>query len=82
MISGLLVAGSIFAVVTIGLKPSVEFSGGRTFSVKFEKPADKNIEFIKNNLSSVMKGASIEVKTKSSNYYINQLKKKQNSQFR
>jgi len=83
VISGLLVAGSIFAVVTIGLKPSVEFSGGRTFSVKFEKPADKNIEFIKNNLSSVMKGASIEVKTKSSNYYIeintNYLLSKQNS---
>ena len=83
MISGLLVAGSIYAVATIGLKQSVEFSGGRTFSVKFEKPADKNIEFIKNNLSSVMKGASIEVKTKSSNYYIeintNYLLSKQNS---
>ena len=70
LFSGLLVGGSIFAVVTMGLKPSVEFSGGRTFSAKFEKPADKNIEFIKKNLASVMKGSSIEVKTKSSNYYI------------
>jgi SecD/SecF fusion protein len=70
VISGLLVAGSIFAVLTIGLKPSVEFSGGRTFGVKFAKTADNNMEFIKEKLSSVMQGASIDVKTKSSNFYV------------
>ena len=51
VVSGLLVAGSIFAVLTIGLKPSVEFSGGRTFGVKFAKTADNNMEFIKEKLS-------------------------------
>ncbi len=70
VVSGLLVAGSIFAVLTIGLKPSVEFSGGRTFGVKFAKTADNNMEFIKEKLSSVMQGASIDVKTKSSNFYV------------
>ena len=70
VVSGLLVAGSIFAVLTIGLKPSVEFSGGRTFGVKFAKTADNNMEFIKEKLSSVMQGSSIDVKTKSSNFYV------------
>ena len=70
LISGLLVAGSLVAVFTTGLKPSVEFSGGRTFGVKFSKSADNNMEYIKENLSSVMKGASIDVKTKSSNFYV------------
>jgi SecD/SecF fusion protein len=70
VVSGLLVAGSIFAVLTVGLKPSVEFSGGRTFGVKFAKTADNNMEFIKEKLSSVMQGASIDVKTKSSNFYV------------
>ena len=70
IISGLLVVGSLIAVFTIGLKPSVEFSGGRTFGVKFSKTADNNMEFIKENLSSVMQGSSIDVKTKSSNYYV------------
>ena len=70
LISGLLVAGSLFAVFTTGLKPSVEFSGGRTFGVKFSKSADNNMEYIKENLSSVMNGASIDVKTKSSNFYV------------
>ena len=70
LISGLLVAGSLVAVFTTGLKPSVEFSGGRTFGVKFSKSADNNMEYIRENLSSVMKGASIDVKTKSSNFYV------------
>ena len=43
VVSGLLVAGSIFAVLTIGLKPSVEFSGGRTFGVKFKNSAKNEI---------------------------------------
>lgn len=62
----------IVALVTRGLNPSVEFTGGRTISVKLEKEAD--IEMIKANLEKVFveKGvpASVEVKTKSNNYNI------------
>lgn len=69
-ISALLIIVSLVGLFTKGLKPSVEFSGGRTFGVKFEKSADNNIEFIKAKISSEMKGASVDVKTKSSNFYV------------
>ena len=36
-------------LVTKGLKPSVEFSGGETYTVKFKKSAKNEIEFIKTN---------------------------------
>ena len=69
-ISGLLVIASLVALFTKGLTPSVEFSGGRTYQVKFEKSADNNIEFIKENLGKSMKGASIDVKTKKTSYNV------------
>lgn len=62
----------VVALVARGLNPSVEFTGGRTISVKLEKQAD--IEMIKTNLEKVFvengKVASVEVKTKSNNYNV------------
>jgi SecD/SecF fusion protein len=69
-ISAVLIIIALVSLFTKGLNPSVEFSGGRTFGVKFEKSADNNIEYIKENLTKVMKGASVDVKTKSSNFYV------------
>ncbi len=56
-----------------GLSKSVEFTGGRTISVKLEKEA--NIDVLRENLESVLKDdkgnkASVEVKTKSNNYNV------------
>ncbi len=62
----------IVALSTRGLKQSVEFTGGRTFAVKFEKKAD--IEVIRKELSKVFveKGetASIDLKTKTNDYNV------------
>jgi SecD/SecF fusion protein len=62
----------IIALSTRGLKQSVEFTGGRTFAVKFEKKAD--IEVIRKELSKVFveKGetASIDLKTKTNDYNV------------
>ena len=55
-----------------GLKQSVEFTGGRTFAVKFEQKAD--IEHIRKNLSKVFvengEVSSIDLKTKSNEYNV------------
>ena len=74
-VSGLLIAGGVIALVTKGLNPSVEFSGGRTFGVKFEKAAGKDLDYVRKNLSTVFVEkdgtlASIELKTKSNNYFV------------
>jgi SecD/SecF fusion protein len=73
LISGVLIVGGIIALVTKGLNPSVEFSGGRTFSVQFEKNAGDNLDYIRTNLNSFFveengKKASLELKTKSNNF--------------
>lgn len=71
MISGILVAGSILAIATKGLNPSVEFSGGRTFGVKFEKEAGKHLDYVRDNvLATFGSGASLELKTKTNNYFL------------
>ncbi len=75
MVSGILVVGGAIALATRGLHPSVEFSGGRTYGVKFEKSAGDNLEYIRENLSKSFvskngKSASIELKTKKNNYYL------------
>ncbi|MBU2019392.1 MAG: protein translocase subunit SecD, partial [Bacteroidetes bacterium] len=74
VVSGLLVVAGIIALVTRGLNPSVEFSGGRTYGVKFEKSAENEIEYLRANLSKSFrdggKNASIDLKTKESNYYV------------
>lgn len=70
--SGVLVTLSLVAIFTKGLNPSVEFSGGRTFGVKFDNKAD--IDLIRKNLSSVFvsngKTASIDLKTKGNSYTV------------
>ncbi|MGV3632518.1 MAG: protein translocase subunit SecD [Bacteroidota bacterium] len=62
----------IAALATRGLKQSVEFTGGRTFAVKFEKKAD--IEAIRAQLSKVFvengEIASIDLKTKSNDFNV------------
>ena len=62
----------VIAFATRGLNPSVEFTGGRTYSVKFEKEA--NVEMIKSNLATVFvengQKSSVEAKTKSNNYNV------------
>ena len=62
----------IAGMVTRGLKQSVEFTGGRTYVVKFEKKAD--IEGIRSELSKVFvenkEVASIDLKTKSNDYNV------------
>lgn len=56
------------ALFTRGLKQSVEFTGGRSFSIQTEKPVD--IEKLRTTLSTVFvekgkEAANIEIKTKS-----------------
>ena len=62
----------VISLFTRSLKQSVEFTGGRTFVVKFEKKAD--IEYIRVNLSKVFvenkEVASIDLKTKSNDYNV------------
>jgi SecD/SecF fusion protein len=70
LVSTFLVVGSLILVATKGLKPSVEFSGGRTYGVKFDKSAANEIEFIKTNLTKSFGGASVDIKTKSNNFFV------------
>jgi len=75
LISGILVAGSLIALFAKGLNPSVEFSGGRSFGIKFEKKAGDHTDYIRENLQSFMtdadgKKASVELKTKESSYFL------------
>lgn len=74
IVSGILVAAGILSLVTRGLNESVEFSGGRTFGVKFEQSAKNEIDFIKKNLEDVFvengKKASVSLKTKSNNFFV------------
>ena len=75
IISAILVIGGIFSLVTKGLNPSVEFSGGRTFGVKFEKNAGDNLDYIRTNLNSVLvdengNKSSLELKTKGNNFFL------------
>lgn len=71
-ISGILVAGSLIAIFTRGLNRSVEFTGGRTYSVQFERPAD--IDYIRENLLTVFvdngKTASVDLKTRSNSFTV------------
>ncbi|MDG2153834.1 MAG: protein translocase subunit SecD, partial [Crocinitomicaceae bacterium] len=81
--SAVMVIGSLVLLFTQGISQSVEFTGGRTYGVKFEKSAENDTEFIKEQLANSMKGASVDVKTKSSSFNVeittNYLLNKQNS---
>jgi SecD/SecF fusion protein len=59
IISGIAVLISVVALSTKGLNPGVDFVGGRTFQVKFDKPVDANE--IKDKLHLVF--GSAEAKT-------------------
>jgi SecD/SecF fusion protein len=62
----------VVGMVTRGLKTSVEFTGGRTFVVKFDNAAD--IEYLRGKLEDVFvengEAASIDLKTKSNDYNV------------
>lgn len=62
----------VVSLMTRGLKQSVEFTGGRTYGVKFENKAD--IDHIRKNLSTVFvengEVSSIDLKTKSNDYNV------------
>ncbi|WP_341908210.1 protein translocase subunit SecD [Fluviicola taffensis] len=63
----------IAAMATRGLKQSVEFTGGRTFGVKMDKPAD--IESVRKAMESVFvekngEKSNVEIKTKSNAYNV------------
>ncbi len=68
----LITIGGAVSLYSRGLNPSVEFSGGRTYAVKFEKSAD--IELIREELGKVFvqdgEKASIDLKTKANSYTV------------
>lgn len=77
MVSGILIAGGIVAIVARGLSPSVEFSGGRTFGVKFEKTTDGHVDAIKKAVKASFDASkesgeltSVEAKTKANSYFL------------
>ena len=66
VISAVLVAVSIGSVATNGFKYGIDFTGGRSFVVKFDKTVD--VEAVKGSLSQVFKNekgesSSIDIKT-------------------
>ena len=73
-ISGILIIGGIIAIVGRGLNPSVEFSGGRTFGVKFDKSTKGHLEEVKNVLAASFNegggNASVDAKTKANTFYL------------
>ena len=67
IISGAIILGGLISLTTIGLDQGIDFVGGRTYQVRFDK--DVNTEDIKSDLVAVFESA--EVKTIGGN---NQLK--------
>ena len=66
VISAVLVAVSIGSIATNGFKYGIDFTGGRSFVVKFDKAVD--VESVKGSLSQVFKNekgesSSIDIKT-------------------
>ncbi|MFY0629934.1 MAG: protein translocase subunit SecDF [Flavobacteriaceae bacterium] len=60
VISGAIIIGGIASIVSIGLKQGVDFKGGRSYTVRFDKPT--NPTDVKTTLAGVFGGAP-EVKT-------------------
>jgi SecD/SecF fusion protein len=67
--AAIIILGAVFFVKNDGFKLGVDFKGGRTYQVRFEK--EMETESVKKALSNVFKDASLEVKTVGS---ANQLK--------
>lgn len=65
----IIVLGTVMYFAHGGLKLGVDFKGGRTYQVRFEK--EMNTEDVKQSLKSAFKDASLEVKTVGGN---NQMK--------
>lgn len=75
ILSTILVIGSVAAIFTRELSPSVEFSGGHSYTVKFKNSTEGHSKLIKDNLNSVLvdekgKVASTSVKTKSNSFIL------------
>ncbi len=75
MISAVLIAGSVAMIAMRGFSESVEFSGGRTYGVKFEKEAESHIDALEANLKDVLvdengKKASVEIKKKDNSLFL------------
>ncbi|MCR9173127.1 MAG: protein translocase subunit SecD [bacterium] len=75
IVSAILVAGSVAMIATRGFSESVEFSGGRTYGVKFEKEAESHIDALEANLKDVLvdgegKTASVEIKKKDNSLFL------------
>ncbi|PWH86272.1 protein translocase subunit SecD [Brumimicrobium oceani] len=74
IVSGILVLGGIIAISTRGLKPSVEFAGGRTYETVFEQPVGQDVEEIKAVLRDGLQvdgaPASVEVKIRNSDFRV------------
>lgn len=72
--SGVILLIAVGALVTRGLKPSVEFTGGRTYETVFTQPVGDKIEDIKDLLRDALRtdnqSASIEVKVRNSDYRV------------
>jgi len=60
VISGLIILGGIASIATVGLKQGVDFKGGRTYTVRFDKAM--NATEVAESLKGVF-GTSPEVKT-------------------
>ncbi len=60
VVSGLIILGGIASIASIGLKQGVDFKGGRSYMVRFDKPM--NSAEVRNELAKVFDGAP-EVKT-------------------
>ncbi len=58
--SSIIVVGSLISIFTLGLNEGVDFKGGRTFQVRFEKPVDA--EIVRQTLSSDEVFGSAEAK--------------------
>ncbi|MCJ8289381.1 MAG: protein translocase subunit SecD [Crocinitomicaceae bacterium] len=74
IISSIIVVGGLIAIVGRGLNPSVEFTGGRTFGVKFEKTTDGHVDAIKEAVKAEFNlgggKSSVEAKTKANSYFL------------
>jgi SecD/SecF fusion protein len=68
IVSGMIILGGIVSIATLGLKQGVDFKGGRSYMVRFDKPM--NSSEVRDNLTAVFNGTP-EVKTYGSD---NQLK--------
>lgn len=72
IVSGLVVAASLGALFTKGLNPSVEFSGGRTYVVKFDESIKGDLNQLEQNIRKSFNSseASIVLKTKNNSYNV------------